>query len=79
MKTLFSFLASTAGRIVRIVIGIALIVVGAIFAQGTLGTVITIIGVVPLAAGVFDVCLLAPLVGLPFQGERIREPQGRPL
>ena len=30
------------------------------------------VGVVPVAAGVFDFCLLAPLFGHPFSGGRIR-------
>jgi hypothetical protein len=79
MKMLISFLASTAGRALRVVVGIALIAVALIYVQGTWGVVLTIIGVLPLVAGLFDVCLFAPLFGLPFQGERIRGPQGREL
>lgn len=29
-------------------------------------------GLVPIAAGVFDVCLLAPLLDVPFRGEDAR-------
>ena len=79
MKKLFSFLASTVGRVVRIVVGLALIAAGLMLVQGTLGTVLAVVGVLPLAAGLFDVCLFAPLFGMPFQGERIREPSGRAL
>jgi len=31
------------------------------------------IGLVPTAAGVFDLCLLAPLAGMPFFGRQLRE------
>ncbi len=79
MKKLFLFLASTVGRVVRIIVGLALIAAGLVFVQGTPGTVLAAVGVLPLAAGLFDVCLFAPLFGLPFQGERIREPSGQSL
>ena len=42
------FMASTAGRGVRILLGIALII-----------------------AGVFNVCLIAPLLGVPFSGNQL--------
>jgi hypothetical protein len=32
-----------------------------------------VIGLVPLAAGVFDRCVFAPLFGLPFAGPRLRQ------
>jgi hypothetical protein len=31
-----------------------------------------LIGLVPLAAGIFDFCVLAPLFGAPFKGPEIR-------
>jgi hypothetical protein len=30
------------------------------------------VGLVPLAAGIFDFCVLAPLMGKPFWGREIR-------
>lgn len=71
MNGLVSFLASANGRIARIVAGIVLIVI-AWLVGGTAGWIIGIIGLVPIAAGVFDFCLLAPLMGLPFSGGGIR-------
>jgi uncharacterized membrane protein HdeD (DUF308 family) len=73
MKALFRFLASTAGRIVRAVAGIVLIVVGLALVKGTGGWILAIVGLLPLAAGVFDRCLFAPLFGLPFVGSRLRK------
>jgi hypothetical protein len=73
MKSLFKFLASGTGRIVRIVVGAVLVVVGIFAIQNlTAGIIVTIIGLVPLLAGIFDVCVFAPLFGHPFSGKKIR-------
>jgi uncharacterized membrane protein HdeD (DUF308 family) len=76
MKGFVTFMASTTGRWVRIVAGIVLFLVG-LFALGglngaTAGIVVAVIGLVPLLAGVFDVCLFAPLFGYPLSGAKIR-------
>lgn len=71
MNSLVQFLASMNGRILRAVAGIVLIVVGLVVGDTT-GWIIALIGLIPLAAGVFDFCLLAPLGGLPFWGRDIR-------
>jgi hypothetical protein len=72
MNAFFRFIATPAGRLVRILAGLALISVGLGWVQGTGGWVLTIIGLVPLAAGLFDRCVFAPLFGLPFVGWRLR-------
>jgi hypothetical protein len=72
MKGLFRFMASPAGRVVRIVAGIVLIAVGLGLVQGIGGWILAIIGLVPLAAGLFDRCVFAPLFGLPFVGPNLR-------
>ncbi len=72
MDGLIRFLASTNGRIVRAVVGIVLIILGWQVVGDTAGWILVIIGLIPLAAGVFDFCLLAPLFGKPFRGEDIR-------
>lgn len=66
------FMAGTAGRAIRIIAGLALIAAGLLLIEGTAGYVIAVIGVVPVLAGVFDFCLLAPLLGAPFTGEAVR-------
>jgi hypothetical protein len=73
MNGLFSFLASSAGRAVRAIAGLALIAIGLAAVQGTVGWILTIVGLVPLAAGLFDFCVFAPLFGLPFVGPQLRE------
>ncbi len=65
------FMASPAGRIVRVVAGSALIVTG-LNADSDAGTAVAVVGVVPLLAGAFDFCVLSPLFGGPFWGRDIR-------
>lgn len=60
-------MGSGAGRGLRIAAGAALIVAG-IAAGATGGTILVIVGLVPLLAGVFNVCLLARLIGLDLRG-----------
>lgn len=72
MNPFISFMASTAGRIVRAVAGVALLYVGLQMMTGVGGIVVAVIGVVMIAAGVFDFCLFAPLFGNPFSGKKIR-------
>jgi len=67
------FMASPAGRGLRIVLGLALIFWG--FRQGTTaGFVVAALGLVPLAAGTFNWCLIAPLIGAPFRGRDALKP-----
>ncbi len=63
------FMSSTTGRALRIVAGVALIAVGLAMGGGA-GVVVAVVGLVPLAAGVFNVCLLAPLFHAPFRASR---------
>ncbi len=72
MKGLFGFLASGAGRLVRALAGVVLILVGLMAIGGTAGYIVAIIGLVPLLAGLFDRCVFAPLAGLPFNGPALR-------
>ena len=70
MNGFFSVMASPAGRLTRIVSGLALIVAGA--AVGGAGWIIAVIGVVPLVAGALDVCVFAPMFGRAFAGKALR-------
>jgi hypothetical protein len=72
MNPFVKFMASTTGRIVRIVTGIALVVWGLVGLGGTAGIVVAVIGAVPLVAGMFDFCVFAPLFGNPLSGTKIR-------
>jgi hypothetical protein len=72
MNPFVSFMASNTGRIARILAGIALIVWGWFGLGGTTGIVLTVVGLLPLVAGLFDFCVFAPLFGAPLSGPRIR-------
>jgi hypothetical protein len=73
MKNVLGFLGSMNGRIVRAVAGIVLIVLGLVLVKGVGGWILAIVGLVPLAAGLLDFCVFAPLFGLPFQGKALRD------
>jgi len=64
------FMSSTAGRLIRIIAGVALIAIGA--SMGGAGWILAAVGVVPIAAGVFNVCLIAPILRAPFSGSKLR-------
>jgi hypothetical protein len=72
MNAFFRFIASTTGRIIRIVAGLILIAIGILWVRGVGAWILVIVGLVPLAAGLFDWCVFAPLFGLPFVGPRLR-------
>lgn len=72
MNPFVSFMASTTGRIVRIVAGLALIAWGVLGLGGTTGLIVAIVGALPLLAGLFDFCVFAPLFGAPLSGPKIR-------
>lgn len=59
------FMSSSAGRLVRVAAGVALIVLG--FSLGGAGLVWGVVGLVPIAAGLGNFCLLAPLFGQPLK------------
>ena len=69
------FMSSPAGRLARVAAGAALIAWGYAM-HSTGGTVLAIVGLVPIAAGAFDWCLLGPAFGLPLSGRGIREARG---
>jgi hypothetical protein len=64
------FMASTAGRAVRVIAGVALIVVGGLLGGGWWA--LAVVGLVPLAAGALDVCLFNVLFGQPLSGKAVR-------
>jgi len=72
MNPFVSFMASTAGRITRVVAGLLLVAWGFMGLTGVTGIVVAVIGLVPLIAGLFDFCVFAPLFGNPMSGPKIR-------
>jgi hypothetical protein len=73
---MMDFLASRNGRWVRILAGTGMVMAGA--ASGTnRGRWVALAGLVPLLTGLLDVVPVAPLFGLPAQGEALRRKLGR--
>lgn len=68
------FMASPAGRVLRVVAGAGMIAGGVAIHDdhSTGGTVLGVAGLVPLSAGLFDVCYISPIFGGPFRGKDIR-------
>jgi hypothetical protein len=64
------FMASAYGRLIRIGIGIALIAAGLTVVPGVAGWIIAALGLVPVSAGVFGLCPIAPIWGGHFIGAK---------
>ena len=60
---LVRFMQSWAGRLLRIGAGALLMWYGLTQMAGTGGIVLAVVGLVPIAAGAFNFCLLGPLFG----------------
>ena len=58
MKSLIDFMQSTAGRVLRVVLGLALIYVGLGIVGGTTGVIVAVVGILPIVFGVWGPCLL---------------------
>jgi hypothetical protein len=71
-KAFFGFMASMTGRVARIVVGLGLIALGLFVIEGVGGYILAAVGLVPLLAGLFDVCVFSKLFGGPFKGSEIR-------
>jgi len=71
-----SFMSSATGRILRILVGLGLIGWGVFLSVSasnlTVGILLAVVGLVPLVAGLADVCIFAPLFGAPFSGAKVR-------
>ncbi len=65
------FMASAAGRGLRIVAGIALVIAGFVWVTGVWGIVLAAVGVVVFLAGLLNFCLFAPIFGAPLSGAKL--------
>ena len=65
-KTGFAkFINTTAGRLVRIIAGLALIILGILEGLNTGGIILILLGLVPLTAGTLNLCIISGLLGGP--------------
>jgi hypothetical protein len=64
------FINSPAGRAFRIIVGLVLIAWGYVHG-GSTGVILMVVGLVPLAAGLFDLCVISALLGGPLKGARV--------
>ena len=67
------FVNSPAGRLVRVVVGLCLFVLGYALRPGAGGIVLMLVGMILVAAGLFHLCLISALLGGPISGARINK------
>ena len=67
------FVNSAAGRLARFIAGVVLIGWGYTLGDSATGIVVMLVGLVPLATGAFDLCLISALLGGPIRGALIRQ------
>ena len=72
-----TLMTSSRGRMIRVVAGIILMAVGLFVIRDTLGTVLALFALVPIAGGVLDFCLAGVVMGYPFRGAKAREQLAR--
>jgi hypothetical protein len=72
MNPFVKFMVYPAGRITRVVAGLALVAWGYFGLAGITGMIVAVVGLVPLLAGLFDFCVFAPLFGNSLSGPAIR-------
>jgi len=66
------FINSRAGRVFRLVVGIAFLAVGYAYRHHTLGIVFMVFSILPISAGAFDLCYVSAVLGGPLSGKKIR-------
>jgi hypothetical protein len=72
MNLFIRFMASPAGRILRIVAGSAIIAWGMLAIGGDSGMLIAAVGTLPILTGALNICVVGPLMGAPFSGSKVR-------
>jgi hypothetical protein len=67
------FMSNTSGRMLRVVAGVILALLGLFVAPAGIPRDVLIgLGVIVFLAGALNVCLFAPLFGAPFMGKDVR-------
>jgi len=63
-----AWLGGMGGRVARIVLGAALVIAG-VAIGGVGGTIVALIGLVPIGLGMSNRCLISKVIGAPWKGE----------
>lgn len=63
-------MAKPGGRIARAVVGLVLVGIGLAMHGTTARDVLVIVGLVPILAGVLNICALSALLGAPLSGRK---------
>lgn len=71
------FVNSSAGRVFRLVAGLAFLTVGLLFRDHVLGVIALAWSALPLSAAALDVCWISAVLGGPLAGTKIRAFQGQ--
>jgi hypothetical protein len=71
------FINSLAGRVARLVVGLGLVGYGYALRPSQTGLVLMAVGLIPLLAGSFNLCLISGLLGGPWRGASLRG-KGKP-
>jgi hypothetical protein len=71
-STFARFVNSPSGRLARLVAGMAFITWGYVQRDSASGLIFIVAGLVPLAAGAFDLCFISAILGGPISGSGIR-------
>lgn len=66
-----AYAVSPAGRTLRIIVGLIMVVAG-FLSLSPLGSLVCAVGFFPLFSGAFDVCILGPLLNGYFRGDKMR-------
>lgn len=64
------FMATPAGRGIRIAFGLILIWLGLLMDKPA-GYVLEVLGLIPIAAGTLNLCFLGPIFGAPLRGRDV--------
>jgi predicted RND superfamily exporter protein len=63
-------MAKPGGRLLRVALGLVIVIIGLSLSTGAARDIVVLVGLIPILAGVLNVCGLAPLVGKPFSGKK---------
>ena len=66
------FMAEPIGRLIRIIGGLAVSAIGVWVITGWLGLTVAAAGLVFVAAGLLNVCVISPFLHAPFNGREVR-------